>query len=250
MSDQEDTIRLEKYLALSGIASRRKSKEIVESGRITVNDKKVFIPGTRIIPENDIVKFDGEEVIIDRELVYIMLNKPKGYICTVEDELNRHTVLDLLPDMEQRIYPVGRLDMDTEGLLLLTNDGKLTHKLTHPRYQIDKVYIAWVEGEPDEQSLGRLRKGIRIETGLTSPAKVKVLQKAGGNTELEIIIHEGMKRQIRRMCREVGHEVLHLRRIQIGSIKVGRLPIGKYRFLSGEEIKKLKSAIGSTASTI
>lgn len=238
--NKENTIRLEKYLALAGVASRRKSKKIVKSGRVTVNDKKVFIPGTRIVPEIDLVKLDGEKVIIDRQLVYIMLNKPQGYICTVDDEFGRPTVLDLLPDMEQRVYPVGRLDMDTEGLLLITNDGDLTHRLTHPRYQIDKVYIARVEGEPDAQELDRLRKGVKIKTGLTSPAEVEVLQKSGGNTQLKIIIHEGMKRQIRRMCRKVGHEVSFLKRIQIGPLKLGELDTGKYRSLTEEEIDKLK----------
>jgi len=236
---KDNTIRLEKYLALAGVASRRGSKDIIESGRVTVNGKKVFIPGTRINPEVELVKLDGQEVIIDRQLVYIMLNKPKGYVCTVDDEFDRPTVLDLLPDIKQRIYPVGRLDMDTEGLLLLTNDGDLTNRLIHPRYHVDKVYITWVEGEPSQQTLDRLRQGVKIETGLTSPAKVDIIQKSSGKTELKIIIHEGMKRQIRRMCREVGHEVLYLKRIQIGPIELGNLPIGEYRFLSKEEVNEL-----------
>lgn len=240
MSSEKKTIRLEKYLALAGVASRRKSKKIIKSGKVTVNDKKAVVPGTRIIPEVDLVKLDGEEITIDRQLVYIMLNKPKGYVCTVDDEFERPTVLDLLPDIEERIYPVGRLDMDTEGLLLLTNDGELTHKLTHPRYRVDKVYIAWVEGEPSEKVLDKLRKGVRIKTGLTSSAKVVAVQKSDGNTKLKITIHEGMKRQIRRMCRKVGHEVLYLKRVQIGPVKLGRLAAGKCRFLSEEEIEKLK----------
>ena len=238
MSNEKDTIRLEKYLALAEIASRRKSKKIIKSGNVTVNDKKVLIPGTRIMPEIDLVKLDGEEVTNDQQLVYIMLNKPKGYVCTVHDEFGRRTVLELLPDLEQRIYPVGRLDIDTEGLLLLTNDGELTHKSTHPRYRIDKVYIAWVEGEPDQQALDKLRNGVRIKSGLTSPAKVSVLKRTGDRTKLKITIHEGMKRQIRRMCRKVGHEVLYLKRVQIGPIKLGGLATGKYRFLSKKEIEK------------
>lgn len=247
MLNEKDTIRLEKYLALAGIASRRSSKEIVKSGRVTVNDKKVFTPGMRIMPDIDSVKLDGEEVTISQKLVYIMLNKPKGYVCTVHDERGRHTVFELLPNLGSRIYPIGRLDMDTEGLLLLTNDGELTHKLTHPRYHVDKVYIAYVEGKPDEYALDKLRKGVRIKGGLTSPAEVSVLKKVGTKqrkrasllTQLKITIHEGRKRQIRRMCRKIGYEVLYLKRIQIGQIKLDGLAVGKYRFLSKKEIEKL-----------
>lgn len=239
--NEKKTIRLEKYLAMAGVASRRKSKKIIRSGRVTVNGKKIVIGGTRISPELDLVRLDGEKVTIDRQLVYIMLNKPKGYVCTVDDEFGRATVLDLLPDLKSRIYPIGRLDMDTEGLLLLTNDGDLTLRLTHPRHHVDKVYIAWIEGEPDRRSIDKLRKGVKIESGLTSPAKVSVLKKAGGNTQLEITIHEGMKRQIRLMCRKVGHEVLYLKRIQIGAIRLGGLAIGEFCFLKESEIERLKA---------
>jgi len=230
------SIRLEKFLAESGVASRRRSKYIISAGRVTVNGKTVLECGTRIEPDVDIVELDGERVLPEEKKVYIMLNKPAGYISTSRDERNRPTVLHLLTDIPVRVYSVGRLDIDTEGLLLLTNDGEFAHKLTHPRYHVDKVYLAWVTGCPSKESLEQLRNGVEIKDGLTAPAKVTVEKQTKTRTCLKIVIHEGKKRQIKRMCRYAGHEVQHLKRIQIGTLKLGNLPTGKYRYLSHKEV--------------
>jgi len=233
------SIRLEKFLAESGVASRRRSKPIISAGRVTVNGETVLIPGMRVEPDVDIVELDGERILQEEKKVYIMLNKPAGYISTARDERNRPTVLDLLTDIPVRVYPVGRLDVDTEGLLLFTNDGEFSHKLTHPRYHVDKVYLAWVTGNPNEETLEQLRKGVEIKSGLTAPAEVAVVKRAKNRTRLKIIIHEGKKRQVKQMCRCVGHEVQHLKRIQIGTLKLGKLPLGKYRYLSNREVEIL-----------
>lgn len=231
------SIRLEKYLAESGAASRRRSKAIISAGRVTVNGETVLIPGTRVEPDVDIVELDGERVLPEAKRVYIMLHKPAGYLSTARDERNRPTVLDLLSDIPVRVYPVGRLDADTEGLLLFTNDGAFAHKLTHPRYHVAKVYLAWVTGHPSEDALEQLRKGVEIKEGLTAPAEVTVVKQTKTRARLKIVIHEGKKRQVRQMCRRVGHEVQHLKRIQIGALKLGDLPAGKYRYLSPQEVK-------------
>ena len=234
------SIRLEKYLAESGVASRRRSKSIISAGRVTVNGEVVLLPGTRVEPDVDIVELDGVRILPEEKKVYIMLNKPAGYLSTARDERNRPIVLDLLTDIPVRVYPVGRLDADTEGLLLFTNDGEFSHKLMHPRYHVDKVYLAWVEGHPNEESLEQLRNGVEIKDGLTAPAEVTLLKQAKNRTLLKIIIHEGKKRQIKRMCKRVGHEVQHLKRIQIGTLKLGNLSVGKYRHLSHQEVEGLR----------
>jgi pseudouridine synthase len=233
-------MRLDKFLSRAGVASRRHAKQIISEGRITINGQKVFIPGTRIEPDSDVIKLDGKPISLVKKKVYIALNKPAGYLSTVTDDRNRTTVLHLLRNLPVRVYPVGRLDLDTEGLLLLTNDGDLAHKITHPRYHVDKVYIAWVQGHPDEAALEKLRQGVRIEYGVTAPAKLIVTERTGNQTYLKITIHEGKKRQIKRMCRAIGHEVQYLKRIQIGPIKLGNLRVGKYRYLSSKEVESLK----------
>jgi len=234
-------MRLEKFLSEAGVASRRHAKQIISEGRVTVNEQQVFIPGTRVDPDADVIKLDGKSISLVMKKVYIALNKPAGYLSTAIDDRNRPTVLHLLRNLPVRVYPVGRLDLDTEGLLLLTNDGEFAHKITHPRYRVDKVYIAWVQGHPDEVALEKLRRGVRIEDGITAPAKVIVTEQTGTQTCLKITIHEGKKRQIKRMCRAVGHEVQNLRRIQVGPIKLGNLRVGKYRHLSSKEIGALKN---------
>jgi len=237
------SVRLDKFLAQSGVASRRHSKSIISAGRVAINGKTVLACGTRVKPNVDIIELDGERVLPENKKVYIMLNKPAGYISTSRDERTRPTVLHLLTDIPVRVYSVGRLDADTEGLLLLTNDGEFAHKLTHPRYHVDKVYLAWVEGRPSKESLEQLRNGVEIKDGLTAPAKVTVVKQTKTRTRLKIVIHEGKKRQIKQMCRCVGHKVQHLKRMQIGTLKLGNLPTGKYRYLSHQEVESsLKQA--------
>jgi 23S rRNA pseudouridine2605 synthase len=233
-------MRLEKFLAESGLMSRRAAKKSIAAGRITVNTEPVLIPGTHIQPETDCVEFDGKRVEGTPKSIYLMLNKPAGYLTTRQDERGRPTVMDLVRDISDRIYPVGRLDLDTEGLLLMTNDGPFAHRLTHPSHEIEKTYLVWVEGQPSQSAIHRLREGIVIETGQTSPAKVIQIGRRKEQTQFKIVIHEGKKRQIRRMFEAVGHKVTHLKRIQIGRLSLGELPVGRYRLLTPAEVDALR----------
>ena len=232
-------MRLEKFLSESGIASRRDAKKYISEGRVAVNGKGVLIPGTHIAPARDEVTLDGEPVCGQPRRIYLMLNKPAGYVTTVRDERGRPTVMALVDDISERIYPVGRLDLDTEGLLLMTNDGDFAHKILHPSHEIQKTYNAWVEGHPDRGTIQRLRDGIEIEDGITAAAQVNQIERTESESQFRVVIHEGRKRQIRRMFHAVGHDVLHLERIRIGSLTLGRLPIGKYRPLTPSEIESL-----------
>ncbi len=181
------------------------------------------------------VEVDGKRVRLDLEKIYILLNKPTGYLSTTFDERGRPTVMDLIPSTSKRLYPVGRLDMNTEGLLIITNDGELTHRLTHPKHHVNKIYLVWVKGNPADESLDKLRRGVMLEDGVTAPALV---QREGDH--LRITIHEGRKRQVRRMCTRVGHKVRRLKRIQVGPIHLGDLCPGDHRYLSQEEVENLK----------
>ena len=230
-------MRLEKFLSESGIASRRDAKKHISEGRVAVNGERVLIPGTHIAPQQDEITFDGEPVSGKPKPIYLMLNKPTGYVTTVRDERRRPTVMALVDNISERIYPVGRLDLDTEGLLLMTNDGDFAHRILHPSHEIQKTYIAWVEGHPNQGAIQRLRKGIEIEDGITAAAQVNQIERREGESRFKVIIHEGKKRQIRRMFHAVGHNVLHLKRIRVGSLSLGRLPIGKYRPLTRAEIE-------------
>lgn len=204
-----------------------------------VNGQAVTAPAALIDPEKDVIEIDGKRVLLNFEKIYILLNKLPGYLSATTDPHGEKTVLDLLPPMKERIYPVGRLDKDTEGLLLITNDGELTYRLTHPKHHVDKIYLAWIKGNPTDESLEKLRKGIMLEDGMTSPALVEREKGAGGSC-LRITIHEGRKRQIKRMCNAIGHRVQRLKRVQIGPIHLGDLQPGHYRNLSQEEINTLK----------
>ncbi len=230
-------MRLEKFLSESGIASRRDAKRYISEGRVAVNGERVLIPGTHIAPQRDAVTFNGESVCGQPRQIHLMLNKPAGYVTTVRDERGRPTVMALVGDISERIYPVGRLDLDTEGLLLMTNDGDFAHRILHPSHEIQKTYIAWVEGHPNRGAIQRLRKGIEIEGGITAAAQVRQIERREGESRFKVVIHEGKKRQIRRMFHAVGHDVLHLKRIGVGSLTLGRLPIGKYRPLTPSEIE-------------
>ena len=236
-------MRLEKFLSESGIASRRDAKKYVSAGRVTVNGEKVLIPGTHIVPQQDEITFDGNPIRGKPKQIYLMLNKPAGYVTTVRDERGRPTVMALVRDIPERIYPVGRLDLDTEGLLLMTNDGDFAHRILHPSHEIHKTYIAWVEGQPNRREIQRLREGIEIEEGVITSAQVNQIGRGEGQTQFKVIIYEGKKRQIRRMFHAVGHDVAHLKRVGIGSLSLGRLSIGKYRPLTQAEVKSLNREV-------
>lgn len=237
-------MRLAKYLAEAGIASRRRAEELITSGRVQVDGKVVTDKAYKINPDREQVVFDGKNVTTAGK-IYILLNKPTGYISSVVDPQGRPTVLDLISENGVRLYPVGRLDFDTEGLLLLTNDGKLTNLLIHPRYHVRKRYEAWVKGKPGEEELQALRQGIELEDGITAPAQVKIKDRTKGDCLLEIDIFEGRKRQIKRMCAAIGHSVVKLKRTGFSSLDLTGVPPGKYRKLTPEEVEHLyRSASG------
>lgn len=234
-------MRLEKYIATSGIASRRAVKKSILAGAVTVNGEPILVPGHPIDVETDLVEFEGKRVQPLTERTYLMLNKPAGYITTRSDERDRPTVMDLVADLPDTIYPVGRLDLETEGLLLFTNDGDFAYRLLHPSYEIEKTYLAWVQGTPRDDAIQRLRRGVTIPSGTTAPAKVRWLKtsKDGKSTQFEVTIHEGKKRQVRMMFKAVGHSVIRLKRTRVGTLKLGNLPAGVYRSLTSEEVSEL-----------
>lgn len=236
-----DIMRLEKYIATSGIASRRAVKKSIRAGLVTVNGETIFVPGHPIDVETDTVAFDGKPVKPLTEHLYLMLNKPPGYVTTRRDERGRPTVMNLVADLPDSIYPVGRLDLETAGLLLFTNDGDFAYRLLHPSHEIKKIYLAWVKGIPNDTAVQRLRQGVTIPSGKTAPAKVKRLKTSQDetSTQLEVAIHEGKKRQIRLMFKAVGHPVIRLKRTRIGNLRLGNLPQGQYRFLTASEVTAL-----------
>jgi 23S rRNA pseudouridine2605 synthase len=229
-------MRLAKHLAHAGVASRRGAEALVAEGRVTV-DGEVIVDPARDVRGEEAIAVDGEPVRQPARRVVYALNKPAGVVSTARDTHGRPTVVDLVPG-ERRLYPVGRLDADTTGLILLTDDGELAHVLTHPRFEVAKTYRARVAGRPDAKALRRLRDGVELEDGRTAPARVRLLP--GG--ELEITIHEGRKRQVRRMCAAVGHEVLALQRVAFGSLALGGLRPGRHRRLSPAEVASLRAA--------
>lgn len=193
--------------------------------------------------ENDIVKVDDKVIKEEQKLVYILLNKPEGYITTVKDQFDRPSVLDLVSDIKERVYPIGRLDYETSGLLLLTNDGDLTYKLTHPKHEVEKTYLARVKGKPNRNEIENFKNGLKIEDYTTAKAKLKIVKydEKKDVSILEIKIHEGKNRQVRKMCKAINHPVLRLKRVAMGKIRIQDCQIGKYRYLTEEEIKYLKS---------
>ncbi len=236
-------MRINKYIASCGIASRRKAEELILQGRVKVNGKAIEELAFNVDENKDRVEVDDKIIGLSENMVYIVLNKPEGYITTVKDQFNRPSVLDLVNDIDERVYPIGRLDYETSGLLILTNDGDLTYKLTHPKHEVDKTYMAIVKGIPKEDELENFKKGLYIEGYKTAPAKIKVVK-----TETEknyaicqIKIHEGRNRQVRKMCRAINHPVLRLKRVAMGKITLKDVEVGKYRHLSQEEISYLKS---------
>jgi 23S rRNA pseudouridine2605 synthase len=235
--------RLHKFLSRAGVASRRKCEELIAAGRVRVNGETVSLPGSKVDPEHDRVEVDGEPVALPKPHVYWLLNKSAGYVSTVRDPQGRPTVVDLV-NQDQRLYPVGRLDQDSEGLLLLTDDGELTQRLTHPRYEHEKEYEVLVEGRPTQNALQRLRAGVELEDGLTCAADVTVIRTDAGGTWLRFVIHEGRKRQLRRMCDAVGHSVRRVIRVRMGPLTLGDLTPGQYRPLTVQEQTQLRRAVG------
>lgn len=234
----KNEVRLQKFMADCGIASRRKSEEIIESGKVKVNGHVAHI-GDKVNPKKDLVTVRGKRINKVNEMHYIMLHKPRGYVTTVSDELGRKTVMDLVRDVNARIYPVGRLDKDSEGLLLLTNDGAFANAMTHPSRNFSKVYRVTVRPGVDDEILAKLRDGVEIDGRMTAPCEVSVITEEEGRAVLEFILHEGRNRQIRKMCEAVGIEVARLKRIAEGSLKLGMLPQGKWRELNDNEVRKL-----------
>ena len=234
-----EEVRLQKYLADCGIASRRKCEQYIQQGKVQVNGKVVTELGTKINPKKDKVKFENREITENRKMVYILLNKPIGYVTTADDQFNRDTVLDLVK-VKERIVPVGRLDMYTSGALILTNDGDFVYKVTHPKHEIEKTYTVTLKGIIQNDEVEKLRKGVQIEDYTTKPAKVKILKtdKEKNISRLEIIIHEGKNRQVRKMCEAIGKKVLALHRSKIGKIGVKDLKLGEWRYLTEKEIQQ------------
>lgn len=237
-------MRLNKFLAAAGVASRRGSDALIRSGRVSVNDRVVAVLGTEIDPDTDTVTVDGGRVAQEGSLVYFLLNKPRGVLTTVSDPLGRQTVMTLITGVNTRVFPVGRLDCETEGLLLLTNDGQLAYAVMHPRFSVEKEYEALVEGWPTATSLHALVTGVPIDGRMTAPARVRVCGREHDGTRLRITVHEGRKRQVRRMCASIGHPVLQLRRVRLGPLSMDELPVGHWRSLTVEELIALKQAVG------
>ena len=235
-----EEIRLQKYLASAGVASRRKCEELILDGKIEVNGKIITELGTKIDPKKDEVKYNGKIVKSEEEKVYILLNKPIGYVTTAKEQFGRDMVLDLVK-VNKRIVPVGRLDMYTSGALILTNDGEFVNKLTHPSHEIDKTYNVTVKGIVTKEEIEKLKKGVLIDDDyITKPAKVKILKidEEKKISRIQITIHEGKNRQVRKMCEAIGKKVLALHRCKIGNIDVKSLKLGEWRYLSKKEVEK------------
>lgn len=230
--------RIQKIMASRGVASRRASEELILQGRVTCNGQVCGL-GDRADPEKDTILVDGRPLPSTPEAIYILLHKPRGYVTTLSDEKGRKNVFQLVSDCPQRVYPVGRLDMDSEGLLLLTNDGELANHLMHPSHVVDKVYQVWVQGFSPE-GLERLSQPIELDGYRIRKPNVKCQKRTGDKALLQITIHEGRNRQIRRMCAIAGMEVQRLKRIREGSLSLGQLPLGKWRYLTQEEVKALQ----------
>lgn len=235
-------MRINKYIANCGVSSRRKAEELILEGRVKVNGEVIKELSYKIDDSKDSVEVDGNKISLNQKNIYIVLYKPEGYITTVKDQFNRPSVVDLVKDIDERLYPVGRLDYETSGLLILTNDGDLTYKLTHPKHNVEKVYKAKIKGMPTASEIRNFETGLEIEDYKTAPAKIKLTKtfRDKGFSECEITIHEGRNRQVRKMCRAINHPVLNLKRIKMGEIGLKNLEVGKYRHLTKEEVDYLK----------
>jgi 23S rRNA pseudouridine2605 synthase len=236
-------VRLQKFLAESGVASRRKSEELIEQGKVKVNGKLAMI-GDKVDPKKDTITVNGKKIVKTKTFTYVVLHKPRGFITTMSDEMDRKCVAELIKDVPGRVYPVGRLDRDSEGMLLFTNDGAFANAMTHPTKHVPKTYRVTVRPSITEEQITALTQGVIIDDRKTAPAEVRVVTKEEGRVVLEIILYEGRNRQIRKMCEEVGLEVARLKRTAIGSIKLGMLKQGAWRNLTEDEVRKLMIAAG------
>jgi 23S rRNA pseudouridine2605 synthase len=232
--------RLQKILAQAGIASRRSAEQLIRDGRIRINGQVVVEMGYKADPAHDRITCDGKPITSEQK-VYLLLNKPAGYVTTLSDPQGRPVVSDLTADIPLRLFPVGRLDLDTEGALLMTNDGELGNAILHPRYEVKKTYEALVVGSPSRETIKRLQEGIELDGFITRPAAIRILKQHKDQTLVEIIIHEGKKRQVRKMFAAVHHRVLHLKRTAYGKLRLGTLPLGKYRVLTPADLKNIFS---------
>lgn len=232
-------VRLQKYLAQCGIASRRKAEEIILAGRVRVDGKVVNSMGIKVDPEQQHIECDGNRVVLPENFVYVLLNKPRGYVTTASDPQGRPIVTSLVTDIKTRLFPVGRLDLDTEGALILTNDGSLAQKIQHPSHETNKTYEALVQGHPGKQKIELLKKGIILEDKKTSPADITVLKPLRGQSLVRITIHEGRKRQVRKMFEFIGNPVIRLKRIAYGKLYLKNLPSGSYKILNHRDLEKI-----------
>lgn len=239
-------MRLQRYLAACGLASRRHAEELIESGSVAVNGVTAKL-GDNVDPETDVVTCDGQVLRIEAH-VYLVLNKPKGTVTSATDPQGRKTVLECVQDVPVRVFPVGRLDFDVEGALLFTNDGELAHRLMHPRYKIDKVYLARVRGEVRRAALAQFAKGILLDDGMSAPAAAAVVNTRDDVTLLRLTLHEGKKREVKRMCEAVGHPIRELHRVSIAGINVKGLRPGQWRYLTPREIASLRKMTGLAPS--
>lgn len=243
-------VRLQKLIAGTGIASRRKAEQLIASGRVTVNGKVVRELGTKVDSARDHVKVDGKHLTAAQPFVYLMLNKPKNVVSTLDDPGGRETVKDFLRGVSVRVFPVGRLDFDSEGLMLLTNNGDVAQALLHPRYHVPKTYLIKVKGFLTDEEIKKLEQGVRLEDGMTSPASVKKVRKVEANSWLEITIREGRKHQVKRMLEAVGHPVIKLLRIKMGPLTLGNLHPGEYRFLTDREANALRELVEQRRASV
>lgn len=242
----DNKIRLQKFLSEAGVASRRKAEEMIKNGAVKVNGITAQI-GDSVDPKKDTVLVKGKKVIKQKTMRYILLNKPRGYVTTTDDDLGRKCVLELVKDVKERIYPVGRLDRVSEGALILTNDGAFANAMMHPSKHVPKTYRVTVRPEPTSEQVDILSTGVEIDGRLTAPADVYVISKEEGRAVLEIVLYEGRNRQIRRMCEALNLEVARLRRVAVGPIKLGMLPTGQWRDLTDDEVNTLFKAAGMKA---
>jgi 23S rRNA pseudouridine2605 synthase len=233
--------RIQKILAKAGIASRREAEKMILEGRVMVNGSVIDALGFKADPLKDHIKVDGKRLPQYEPKMTLLLNKPRGYLCTVKDPEGRRTIMDLLTRVKGRLYPVGRLDFDAEGLVILTNDGDLAHHLSHPRFSIPRTYLAKVSGVPDERQLNRLKKGIVLEDGRARAVFILLLRQGEKNSWVRVVVAEGRNHLVKRMFMAIGHPVLKLKRVAFGPLPLGTLPPGQFRFLTPEEIEKLKT---------
>jgi 23S rRNA pseudouridine2605 synthase len=243
-------IRLQKIMAGTGLASRRKAETMIAAGRVTVNGKVVTELGTKVDPERDHIKVDGKHLSHVQPFVYLMLNKPKHVMSTLDDPGGRPTVKDFIRGVSVRVFPVGRLDFESEGLMLLTNNGDLAQALLHPRYHVPKTYLIKVKRVLTDDEIRQLENGVNLEDGMTGPAQVKKIKKAQQNSWLEVTIREGRKHQVRRMLESVGHPVIRLTRVKMGPLSLGRLEPGEFRFLTDREANALRESVGERVAAI